>query len=144
MANLCPHRGASLFFGRNEEGGLRCVYHGWKFDTEGRCLDMPNEPENANFKARIRATAYPCVERGDVVFVYMGSREVPPPLPRNIEATLIPGGQHTPRSFMTPCNWLQVLEGNIDTAHAQFLHSGASEAEWYPEGSFNYYGLKQR
>jgi phthalate 4,5-dioxygenase len=62
IANLCTHRGASLFFGRNEENGIRCVYHGWKFDTEGNCVDMPNEPAESNFKNRIKATAYPCQE----------------------------------------------------------------------------------
>src|SRR5947209_13836047 len=62
----CAHRGASLFFGRNEESGLRCVYHGWKFDVTGRCLDMPNEPAESNFKDKIRHTAYPCVEKAGV------------------------------------------------------------------------------
>ena len=65
IQNHCPHRGASLFFGRNEEEGLRCVYHGWKFDCEGACVDMPNEPAESNFKAKVRAVAYPCVERND-------------------------------------------------------------------------------
>src|SRR5713101_9957462 len=62
----CPHRGASLFFGRNEEDGLRCAYHGWKFDCAGSCVDMPNEPPESSFKSKIRATAYPCVERNDI------------------------------------------------------------------------------
>src|SRR3954451_21128033 len=77
----CPHRGASLFFGRNEECGLRCVYHGWKFDVSGQCLDMPSEPAESNFKTKIKATAYPTQERGGLVWLYMGPREVPPPLP---------------------------------------------------------------
>src|SRR6266480_2353969 len=64
VANSCPHRGASLFFGRNEEDGLRCVYHGWKFDVHGTCVDMPSEPAESNFKDKIRAMSYPCVERG--------------------------------------------------------------------------------
>src|SRR5437016_6147538 len=81
IAENCPHRGASLFFGRNEESGLRCVYHGWKFDVSGACVDMPNEPPESNFKNRVRATAYPCVERSGVVWAYMGSRSTPPPLP---------------------------------------------------------------
>src|SRR5262245_57797314 len=72
IQNHCPHRGASLFFGRNEEHGLRCVYHGWKFDRAGRCVDMPNEPPESNFKHRIRHTAYPCEERGGVIWAYMG------------------------------------------------------------------------
>src|SRR5438270_11173342 len=81
LQNNCPHRGASLFFGRNEEAGLRCVYHGWKFDVAGQCIDMPNEPAESNFKSKIRATAYPCEERCGVVWAYMGPRDEPPPLP---------------------------------------------------------------
>ena len=68
LADNCSHRGASLFFGRNEECGLRCVYHGWKYDVTGQCVDMPNEPAESNFKAKIRAVAYPCVERGGVIW----------------------------------------------------------------------------
>src|ERR687887_387950 len=74
IANNCPHRGASLFFGRNEEDGLRCVYHGWKFDVSGQCVDMPSEPAESNFKDKIRAAAYPCQERGGLVWTYMGPR----------------------------------------------------------------------
>src|SRR3970282_334204 len=74
IQNACPHRGASLFFGRNEEDGLRCVYHGWKFDTTGACVDMPSEPADSNFKTKVRATAYPCRERNGVVWTYMGPR----------------------------------------------------------------------
>src|ERR1700720_1965463 len=74
LANNCPHRGASLFFGRNEEEGLRCVYHGWKFDVTGRCVDMPNEPAESNFKDKVRAAAYPCAERNGIVWTYMGPR----------------------------------------------------------------------
>src|SRR6476620_11022177 len=68
VGDHCPHRGASLFFGRKEENGLRCVYHGWKFDVSGQCVDMPNEPPESNFKTKVRAVAYPCVERGGVVW----------------------------------------------------------------------------
>ena len=77
----CPHRGASLFFGRNEEAGLRCVYHGWKFATDGTCVDMPNEPAESDFKAKVKATAYPCTERGGIVWTYIGPRAEPPLLP---------------------------------------------------------------
>src|SRR6266567_4336426 len=80
LANNCPHRGASLFFGRNEESGLRCVYHGWKFDVSGRCVDMPNEPPESNFKDKVHATAYPCREAGGVVWAYMGPPEHQPQL----------------------------------------------------------------
>src|ERR1700704_1396513 len=81
IQNACPHRGASLFFGRNEEQGLRCVYHGWKFDAAGSCVDMPNEPPESDFRTRIKAQAYPCVERAGIVWAYLGPRVTPPPLP---------------------------------------------------------------
>src|SRR4030088_1856518 len=81
IANNRPHRGASLFFGRNEEEGIRCVYHGWKFDVGGHCIDMPNEPAESDFKTKVRATAYPCVDRNGIVWTYMGPRDTPPPLP---------------------------------------------------------------
>src|SRR5205814_9778048 len=91
LAHACPHRGASLFFGRNEAEGLRCVYHGWKFDRAGACVDMPSEPPESNFASKVRATAYPCVERSDVVFAYMGPRPTPPPLP-DLEPNMPPAG----------------------------------------------------
>src|SRR5436190_9666886 len=78
--NACPHRGASMFFGRNEEEGLRCVYHGWKFDVTGACVDMPSEPAESNFKNKVRTLAYPCAERSGIVWAYMGVRSTPPPL----------------------------------------------------------------
>src|SRR5581483_10217547 len=106
IQNHCPHRGASLFFGRNEEGGLRCVYHGWKFDTSGQCVDMPNEPAESNFKNKVRAVAYPCQERGGVVWTYMGPRATPPPLP-DIEGNM--AEDSVARAFQLPCNWLQIM-----------------------------------
>src|SRR3979411_887471 len=81
LANNCPHRGASLFFGRNEESGLRCVYHGWKFSADGTCVDMPNEPAESDFKSKVKAAAYPTRERGGIIWVYMGPRagaDLPP------------------------------------------------------------------
>src|SRR5919107_4474333 len=81
VANNCPHRGASLFFGRNEENGLRCVYHGWKFAIDGTCVDMPNEPAESDFKHRVKAVAYPTRERGGIVWAYLGPLQTPPPLP---------------------------------------------------------------
>ena len=74
----CPHRGAPLFFGRNEEGGLRCIYHGWKFDTSGRCLEMPNRPTDRDYREKLRATAYRCAERHGIVWAYMGPLAEPP------------------------------------------------------------------
>jgi phthalate 4,5-dioxygenase len=142
VANLCPHRGASLFLGRNEENGLRCLYHGWKFDTEGNCVDMPSEPPNSAYKDRVKVTAYPCQEHGGAIWTYMGPRSVPPQFPR-IEALESPDGATT-TARMTSANWLQVLEGAIDTVHAAILHRGGSEPDWFTEGSFEYYHLKQR
>src|SRR2546423_1853144 len=80
IQNACPHRGASLFFGRNEEEGIRCVYHGWKFSPDGRCVDMPSEPPATRACDKVRFTSYPCVERGGIVWTYMGPRESPPPM----------------------------------------------------------------
>src|SRR5437588_10079320 len=81
LADNCPHRGASLFFGRNEEAGLRCVYHGWKFSVDGTCVDMPNEPAESDFRTKVKAVAYPCQERGGIVGTYMGPRTEARPLP---------------------------------------------------------------
>jgi phthalate 4,5-dioxygenase oxygenase subunit len=122
VANNCPHRGASLFFGRNEENGLRCVYHGWKFDTTGACVDMPNEPAESDFKSKVQAVAYPAQEQGGVVFIYMGEEAHPPALPK-LEWTLVPRNQRYISMRWEHCNWAQALEGGIDSSHSSFLHS---------------------
>src|ERR1044072_3652742 len=95
MQNACPHRGASMFFGRNEEEGLRCVYHGWKFDTAGNCVDMPSEPAESNFKTKVHALAYPTQERSGLIWTYMGPREVPPQLP-DLEVNMLPADRVRP------------------------------------------------
>ena len=123
LDHRCPHRCASLFFGRNEEGGLRCVYHGWKFDTAGNCLEMPNLPDDEVFRHRVKAKAYKVVERGGLVYVYMGERETAPPLPA-LEAMLCPPDEMDLYCVQRECNWLQALEGDIDTSHFSFLHTG--------------------
>ena len=143
IQNHCPHRGASLFFGRNEGEGIRCVYHGWKFDCEGACVDMPNEPPESNFTSKIRARAYPCVERGDIVWTYMGPRETPPPLP-DIEPNMLPRGEYAIQKVLRECNWFQALEGDVDTSHLGFLHLGALKPEQTPPGSFDYYTIADR
>ena len=143
LANHCPHRGASLYFGRSEDCALRCVYHGWAFDVEGRCVDMPSEPPDSNFKSKVRATAYPCQERGGVVWTYMGPRSEPPPLP-DLEANQLPDARAQVTAIQRECNWLQGLEGDIDTAHAGFLHFGSDDAEDAEPGTFRYYALKDR
>jgi phthalate 4,5-dioxygenase len=121
VANACPHRGASLFFGRNEECGLRCIYHGWKFDVTGQCIDMPSEPAQSSFQDRVRVKAYPTVERGGIIWAYLGPRSTPPPLP-DIEGNM--DEKATASAFMRSCNWMQALEGDIDTVHASWLHFG--------------------
>jgi phthalate 4,5-dioxygenase len=118
----CPHRGASLFFGRNEECGLRCVYHGWKFDVTGQCVDMPSEPPESSFKHKVKATAYPCREHGGMIWAYMGPRSVPPELPA-LEWTTVPEEHRHVWPALRECNWAQGLEGDIDTAHLYFLHA---------------------
>jgi phthalate 4,5-dioxygenase len=123
LDHRCPHRCASLFFGRNEEGGLRCVYHGWKFDTEGNCLDMPNLPAEHDFRDKVKAKTYRVAERNGLVFLYMGERAVAPPLPM-FEAMLCPSGETELWARQRHCNWLQALEGDIDTSHFSFLHTG--------------------
>jgi phenylpropionate dioxygenase-like ring-hydroxylating dioxygenase large terminal subunit len=143
LRNSCPHRGASLFFGRNEEEGLRCVYHGWKFATSGACVDMPSEPVESNFKAKVHATAYATQERAGIIWAYMGPREEPPPLP-SIEANLVPEGRYAVRKALRECNWMQALEGDIDTSHLGFLHFGHSAPEDAVPGSFDYYVRKDR
>jgi phthalate 4,5-dioxygenase oxygenase subunit len=121
LDEYCPHRRVSLFFGRNEDCGLRCVYHGWKFDTTGQCVDMMNEPEELSFAHKIRTTAYPMVELGGVIWTYMGPSALQPPLPR-FAWTEMPATQRHVSKVIQETNWLQGLEGGIDTSHAPILH----------------------
>ena len=122
VSNACAHRGAPMMFGRNEECGLRCVYHGWKYDVEGKLVHMPTEPENSRFKEHVKITAYPCRERNGIVWTYMGPEtEALPPLP-NLEWNLVPEENVAISIRVQECNWLQALEGEIDSAHAPILH----------------------
>ncbi len=143
VADACPHRGASLFFGRNEEDGLRCVYHGWKFDTAGNCIDMPSEPAESNFKTKVHAISYPCIERGGVVWTYMGKEATPPELPA-FTANLSPTA--SVNAYQTECNYLQTLEGDIDTVHFGFLHRGSINVENLPPwaSKSDYYAVADR
>ncbi|BCB77886.1 Rieske 2Fe-2S domain-containing protein [Phytohabitans flavus] len=118
---FCPHRRANLFWGRNEEGGLRCAYHGWKFDVTGQCVDMPTEPPASNYKEKLKAIGYPAVERGGFVWAYFGPREQLPPLPEYPWMDL-PDNQRLNFSSVIECNYLQSLEGDVDTAHVSYLH----------------------
>ena len=119
----CPHRNSDLFWGRNEEDGLRCVYHGWKFDVSGQCVDMPNTPEGDAFKEKVQAfAAYPTVERGGLVWAYMGPKELEPEFPE-MEWTRVPASHVYIHKVFMDCNYLQTMEGDIDSSHAPFLHS---------------------
>ena len=126
----CPHRTASLFFGRNEECGLRCVYHGWKFDVEGQCVDLPSEPWDKDFKRKIKIKSYPCLERGSLIWAYMGPPEFKPEFPA-IEWTAVPPSHRYVTRHLQECNWLQALEGGFDVSHLSFLHRGTADG---PDG----------
>src|SRR3954469_18656924 len=119
----CPHRRAPLFFGRNEECGLRCVYHGWKFDTRGECIDMPSEPPESNFKDKITLKSYPTEEVGGVIWIYMGPPEHQPASPPQLPFTFVPESERRQVKFLVEANWLQCLEGELDTVHVSFLHN---------------------
>ena len=135
----CPHRGASLFFGRNEEEGLRCVYHGWKFNTHGDCIDMPSEPAESNFKTKVHAAAYPTLERGGLVWTYMGPPELKPELPQ-YGWTQVPDVNVVVSRRIQHCNYLQAIEGGIDSAHVPFLHGVLDPAERQAPGRKYLYG----
>ena len=124
----CPHRGASMFFGRNEEDGLRCVYHGWKFDVSGQCVDMPSEPADSHFKNKVRIASYPCVERAGIVWAYLGEPGERPEFPE-LEWTLVPDSHRHVTRHLQECNWLQALEGGFDASHLCFLHRGDTEGD---------------
>jgi phenylpropionate dioxygenase-like ring-hydroxylating dioxygenase large terminal subunit len=121
MAEFCTHRRASLYFARNEAAGLRCVYHGWQYEPGGRCVDMPNERPESCFQDKVVHPAYPCAERGGVVWTYMGPASPPPGLP-DLEWAMVPPAQRFISKFWQDCNYLQALEGGVDPAHISFLH----------------------
>ena len=119
---FCPHRLAPLFYGRNEECGLRCVYHGWKFDVDGNCTDLPTEAPGSPMRNHIKLTAYPTVERGGVVWTYMGPKETMPAEPDYEWLRAPPDHLHVNKTYQA-CNYLQALEGGLDTAHSSYLHN---------------------
>jgi nitrite reductase/ring-hydroxylating ferredoxin subunit len=121
MEEYCPHRGASLALGRNEDCGLTCIYHGWKFDVEGNCLDMPSEPDASNFKDKVKARAYPVQEVAGVIWAYMGPAESAPPFPA-FQWTRVADDHLVLIKTLQESNFLQGLEGGIDSSHASFLH----------------------
>lgn len=140
LGEHCSHRATSLALARNEDNGLRCVYHGWMYDVSGRCIDMPNEPEETRFADKVRHPAYACTERNGIIWTYMGSREAPPALP-DLEWNMVPEDQVVIWRNLQFTNWVQGLEGNIDSSHLSFLHTrltadgdgfgGGNRGLWY-------------
>jgi phthalate 4,5-dioxygenase oxygenase subunit len=124
----CPHRGAPLVLGRNEEGGLRCIYHGWKFNIDGRCMEMPAEPANSRMPANMRIKSYPVKERNGVLWAYMGPDPQKAPELPSLEWNMVPQEQVALSMRVQECNWLQALEGEIDSAHAAILHGRADQS----------------
>jgi phenylpropionate dioxygenase-like ring-hydroxylating dioxygenase large terminal subunit len=118
----CPHRLGPLFFGCVEETGLRCPYHGWKFAPDGKCIEMPNIPEEQRFTDEIHHPAYPCIEQGGIIWTYMGREKEQPSLP-DFEYLRVTDDHRNYRLFYQQCNYLQVLEGGIDPTHVMWLHS---------------------
>jgi len=121
---FCAHRGPSLWFGRNEECGLRCPYHGWKFDYTGQCVEVPSETKESGFAERIKLKSYPMIERGGILWTYMGPPENQPPAPE-WEFIMVPPEQTFTSKRYQECNWLQAMEGGIDNAHVSWLHGDA-------------------
>ena len=140
LEELCPHRRASLFYGRNEECGLRCLYHGWKMDVAGNVIEMSSEAPGSALKEKVKHKAYPAREAGGFVWIWMGAAEAmpefePPPFAPSADTTI------SILKVKVPCNWAQITEGQIDSAHSSSLHSsdmvparidtaGATETNW--------------
>ncbi len=120
---FCAHRGVSLWFGRNEESGLRCPYHGWKYDHTGQCVEVPSEPVESGFCKRVKLKSYPLIELGGVLWTYMGPPSSQPPLPQ-WEFALMPPEQSFMSKRIQESNWLQAMEGGINSSHVSFLHRG--------------------
>jgi phenylpropionate dioxygenase-like ring-hydroxylating dioxygenase large terminal subunit len=140
LERYCPHRLADLFWGRNEECGLRCAYHSWKFDVEGHCLDIPNAPEGETFKQKVRIKAYPTVERAGIVWAYMGPTALMPELPE-FEWMRVPESHRYVNKFLVEGNYAQALEGEVDSSHVSFLHSRVDSE--YGAGSLAALGPRQ-
>src|SRR5262245_39714799 len=121
----CAHRGASLFWGRNENCGIRCAYHGWKYDADGRCVDLPTSPPDAGLRDKIRLTAYPTREWGDLIWAYLGPADRMPELPA-LEFAVLPPAHRFVSKKLQECNWAQACEGALDTAHFSFLHTSVA------------------
>jgi nitrite reductase/ring-hydroxylating ferredoxin subunit len=141
---FCAHRGVSLWFGRNEECGLRCPYHGWKYDVTGQCVDLPSEPDESGVKKGIKLRSYPAIEQGEVIWIYMGPPELRP-APPALEWTLVAPERRFVSKRLQESNYLQAIEGGIDSSHVSFLHSGELNNDPLFKGSkANQYNLDDR
>ncbi|MFP7299652.1 Rieske 2Fe-2S domain-containing protein [Neobacillus niacini] len=121
----CPHRAASLYFGRNEEDGIRCAFHGWKFDKDGNCTDIPSEPPGSKLMKAACIKTYPCKEWGGIIWTYMGDKSKMPELPEFIFG-LVPDGHRIVTKWHQKCNYVQGIEANMDSSHLSFLHQGGA------------------
>ncbi len=126
LQEACPHRGASLMLARDEGDGLRCIYHGWKVDAAGHVGEMPGEPADSKMCGRVNTASYPCKEAGGLLWAYLGSGD-PPPLPRFPWMDL-PAAHVVARKTVYNVNFVQSLEGSLDSAHSDFLHSSETTA----------------
>jgi phenylpropionate dioxygenase-like ring-hydroxylating dioxygenase large terminal subunit len=139
---FCAHRGVSLWFGRNEECGLRCPYHGWKYDVTGQCIDVPSEPVESGYAQKIKLKSYPLIKIGDVLWTYMGPPDKQPPQPEWEFAHVAAGQSFTSKRWQE-CNWLQAMEGGIDSSHVSWLHRGTIDRDPHFRGSKgNEYNMK--
>jgi phthalate 4,5-dioxygenase oxygenase subunit len=129
----CPHRGAPLYFARNEDAGIRCIYHGWKFDVEGRCLEIPNAAGDRDVRSKVRAKNYRCVERSGIIWAYMGAGE--PPAAPELGWSEVPAEHKIVTKQLLECNYAQALEGDLDPSHVSFLHAPLD-----PRGKSGYQG----
>ena len=142
LDEFCAHRGVSLWFGRNEEGGLRCAYHGWKYDVSGQCVEIPSEPDNPTLCSRMKLKSYPLLERGGVLWAYLGPRELQPAPPEH-EWAMVPAGHRFVSKRLQDCNFLQAMEGGIDSSHVSFLHRHTISADpLFTGAKGNEYNLK--
>lgn len=123
----CPHRGADLSFGRNEGDGLRCPFHGWKFDVQGRCLETPAEPTGSKLCERVRQRSYPVLEKSGILFAWFGEEGKAPPFPA-FDCFTAPASHTFAFKGLWQCNWLQAFEVGIDPAHPSFLHRFLQDA----------------
>jgi phthalate 4,5-dioxygenase len=121
ISAYCAHRRAHLFFGRNEECGIRCIYHGWKYDVDGNCVDLPTELAESNFKDKVKLPSYPLREAGGIIWAYMGAKNRIPELPR-LPITQVPPDHKFVIKRLQESNFAQALEGGIDSAHTRYLH----------------------